>query len=56
VTCFGRKLKRSNLEILNKPLEESHEVFCFSDIPRNGFFEEIFRESCTTTQPKHCRG
>ena len=48
-------MKRSNLEILDKPLEESYEVFCFSDIPRNGFFEEIFRENCTTTQPNRRR-
>jgi hypothetical protein len=46
-----RKMKRSDLEILDKPLEKSYKVFCFSDISRNGFFEEIFREDCTTTQP-----
>jgi hypothetical protein len=27
----------ANLEILDKALEESHEVFCFSDIPRDRF-------------------
>jgi len=40
-----------NLEILDEPFEESYKVFSFSDIARNSFLEEVFWQSCTTTQP-----
>jgi len=47
-------MQTADLEILDKPLEESYEVFCFSDIPRNSFREKVFRENCTIAQ-LNCR-
>jgi hypothetical protein len=40
----------ANLEILDKPLEECYEMFRFSNIPRNSFLEEVFRENYNITQ------
>jgi hypothetical protein len=42
--------ERANLEILDKPLEESYKMFCFSDIPRNSFLEKVIRENCNLAQ------
>jgi hypothetical protein len=45
---------RANLEILDKPLEESYEMVCFSDIPGHSFLKEVFGENCTIAQ-LNCR-
>jgi hypothetical protein len=42
--------ERANLEILDKPLEESYKMFRFSDIPRNSFLEKVIRENCNLAQ------